>query len=260
MELLIPSTFGLDERDDRLKVYKYGDLARAASIFGAERITIYRDEDPKADEERNAELLYKYLEYAETPPYLRKQLIPKDPDLEYASIVPALQIISHGYSDRFREAAVEEARDGKSVLNAGLEEPVELDAGLEEDARVTLDMEPEPHIIDPRDIEGFWTYTVRNERKDLGEVIDGLETPVVGTSRHGDPLTSFIYGRGMDEEFAVAFGSAWRGIPDLAERGDCSEDQFEGIYNFVPGQHTETVRTAEAVPVVIGVINALRQL
>lgn len=258
--MLVPSTFGLDERDEKLKVYKFGSLARAVSIFGVEAVTIYRDEDPKADEERNAELLQKHLEYAETPPYLRKELIPKDPDLQYASILPALQIISHGYSDRFREAVVEDVEEGRSILDAGLEEKVEVDSELEEGARVTLSMDDGPMLVDPQDIEGFWTFTVRNERKDLGEVVEGMDIPVVGTSRHGDPLASFIYGRGMDEDFALAFGSAWRGLYELIDRGDCEEDQFEGIYDFVPGQQTKSVRTAEAVPIVLSVINALRQL
>ncbi|MDY6769558.1 MAG: putative RNA uridine N3 methyltransferase [Candidatus Nanohaloarchaea archaeon] len=259
MEVLIPSTFGLNERDDKLKVYTYGRLARAVAMFGADRVTIYRDEDPKADEERNAELLAKHLEYAETPPYLRKALIPHDEDLSNASILPALQIISHGYSDRFREAVVEEVDDGTAVLDAGLDEPVEVPAAVEEGARVTVAMDG-PELIDPRDIEGFWTFTVENRREDLGTVIASMDWPVVGTSRHGDPLTGFVYGRSMDEEFAVAFGSAWRGIYDLAEQGDVDEDQFDGVFDFVPGQHTKTVRTGEAVPIVLGVINALQQL
>ncbi|MCJ7478576.1 MAG: hypothetical protein MUP63_00160 [Candidatus Nanohaloarchaeota archaeon QJJ-7] len=260
MEILIPSTFGLDERDEKLKVYKFGELARAISIFGVEQVTIYRDEDPKSDEEGNAELLKKHLEYAETPPYLRKALIPHDEDLSNASILPALQIISHGYSDRFREAVVDESGGGTSVLNAGLDEPVELDEDLTEGERLTLSTEEEPHVIDRDSIEGFWTFDVRNERKDLGEVVEDLDNPVVGTSRQGDPLTSFIYGRGMDEDFALAFGSAWRGLYDLEERGDLDTDNLEGTYNFAPGQHTKTVRTSEAVPIVLGVINALRQL
>ncbi|MDY6773853.1 MAG: putative RNA uridine N3 methyltransferase [Candidatus Nanohaloarchaea archaeon] len=260
MEILIPSTFGLDERDEKLKVYKFGELSRAISIFGVEQVTIYRDRDPKADEERNSRLLQKHLEYAETPPYLRKALIPHDEDLSNASILPALQILSHGYSDRFREAVVEEVEDGKSILNAGLEEPVELSGEMEEGERVTLQMDEDPHVIEKEEIEGFWTFDVRNERSELGEVVEDMEKPVVGTSRHGDPLNSFIYGRGMDEDFALAFGSHWRGLYDLEERGDLDTGELEGVYNFVPGQHTKTVRTSEAVPIVLGVINALRQL
>lgn len=260
MHVYVPSTFGMDERDEKLKVFKYGRLARAISIFGAERIVIYRDEDPKGDEERNAELMRKYLEYAEAPPYLRKALIPHDPDLEYASIMPALQILSHGYADRFREAVVEDVEDGRAVLDAGLEEPVEITGDLDEGARVTLAMEEPPRVIDGDAIEGFWTFDVDERRADLGEVLEEETRPVIGTSRHGEDLSAFASSRYVDEEVALVFGSAWRGIPDLVERGDCREDQFAGTFDFVPGQHTRTVRTAEAVPVVLGVINALRNV
>ncbi len=261
MHVLVPSTFGLDERDDRLKVYKYGALARAVSIFGVDRVTVYRDEDPRADEEENAELMRKYLEYAETPPYLRKQLIPKDPDLQYASVLPALQIVSHGYSDEFREAAVLESGEGASVLDAGLEEDVEVPVELEEDERVTLRMlEEGAEVIDYRDITGFWTFEVVNDRRSLGEILGEEERPVIGTSRHGEELSSFASSRFVDEDVALVFGSAWRGIPDLIERGDCSEDDVAGMFNFVPGQETKTVRTSEAVPIVLGVINALRNV
>ncbi|MFB6166853.1 MAG: putative RNA uridine N3 methyltransferase [Candidatus Nanohaloarchaea archaeon] len=262
MQVIVPSTFGTDERDDKLKVYKFGRLARAVSIFGVDRVTIYRDEDPKADEERNSELLEKHLEYAETPPYLRKKLIPKDPDLSNASILPALQILSHGYSDRFREAVVEESGEGGSVLDAGLDHDVEVGEELPEGERVTLRIldGDGAEVIDRESIEGFWTFDVQNDRRELGEVLDEVEAPVVGTSRHGEPLQEFASSRFVDEDVALVFGSAWRGIPDLVERGDVTEEQFAGVFNFVPGQQTKTVRTAEAVPIVLGVLNALRRL
>ncbi len=259
MQLLVPSTYGLDHRDDKLKVTAYGRLARAAAIFGVEQITIYRDDDPKADEARNAELLRKHLEYAECPPYLRKELIPHDPDLEYASILPALQTLSHGYTDEFREAAVTDADGGTATLDAGLDDPVTVDTPLEEGARVTLMRDGDTWTVVDRDaIDGFWTFTVTERRDALGDVIDDLPVPVIGTARQGDPVSDFRDSRFVDEDVAIAFGSAWRGLPALIERGDLTADQLTGIYNFIPAQHTKTVRTDEAVPIVLGIFNALR--
>ncbi len=259
MKVYIPSTYGVDQRDEKLKIVTFGKLARTLSIFGVDEVVIYRDDDPKADEERNAELLEKYLGYAECPPYLRKALIPRDPDLQYASILPPLQILSHGYSDEFREAVVAEAGE-VSVLDAGLDEPVEVAEHLPEGERVTLHMEPEPRVIDPSGIEGFWTWTVESTREDLGGALAAETRPVIGTSRQGEPLDAFADTRFVDEDVAVVFGSPWRGIYDLAERGDVSEDMFAGIYDFVPGQQTKTVRTDEAVPIVLSVMNALRNV
>lgn len=259
MELVIPSTLGITQRDRKLQVQQIGWLARTAAIFGAEQITIYRDDDPKADEERNAEIMEKYLSYAECPPYLRKQLIPRDPDLEYANILPPLQIISHGYSEQFREGAVVDQQDGTATVDIGKDDTIELPVDLPADTRITVmqtDSGWEP--IDPADIDGFWTYTVENTRDDLGTVLERRERPVIGTSAHGDPLTAY---RDADHgrDAVVVFGSAWRGIYDLIERGDCSEDQFDGIYDFIPGQETKTVRTSEAVGIVLGIINAFQQ-
>lgn len=259
MELLIPSTFGTNERDEKLLVQRISNLARAIAIFGVDHVTIYKDEDPKADEERNAELIEKYLGYAECPPYLRKQLIPRDPDLEYASILTPLQILSHGYSDEFREGAVMDVENGESVINAGLDDPVTLPYELEEDARVTLmQQDGDWTPIDYRDLDTFWTFTVQNLRQPLGEILDERSVPVIGTSVKGEGISAFQQADHSDREDAViVFGSAWRGIYELCDRGDCEEDQFDGIYNFVPHQHTETVRTSEAVPIVLGIINAL---
>lgn len=263
MELLVPSTYAINERDDRLKVQRIGNLARAAAIFGVDTITIYKDEDPKADEERNAEIMAKYLQYAETPPYLRKELIPHDPDLQYANILPPLQVISHGYEDRFREGAIIDAGDEAVTVEVGLDDPVTVpiadDVEVEEGVRVTV-MESEDgwEFIDPRNIDGFWTFTVRNERRELGELLEETPLPVVGTSAKGDAIDTYNASDHVHQDIAVVFGSAWRGIYELIDRGDCQEDQFDGIYNFIPDQHTKTVRTGEAVPVVLGIINALQ--
>jgi predicted SPOUT superfamily RNA methylase MTH1 len=258
MELFIPSTFGVNERDEKLLVYRIGDLARTIAIFGVDTVTIYRDEDPKADEERNAALLEKYLEYAECPPYLRKALIPHDPDLQYASILPPLQIISHGYSDRFREGVVTETGT-PSVVDAGLDDPVEVPTAVEEGSRVTvMHTEDGWELIDPRNIDGFWTFTVENDRRQLGDILADRDRPIIGTAAKGDPFDAFQSAEYSDQtDIGLVFGSAWRGIYDLVERGDCTEDQFDGIYNFVPGQETKTVRTSEALTIVLSVINAL---
>ncbi len=263
MELFIPSTYAINERDERLLVQRIGNLARTAAIFGVDTVTVYMDEDPKADEKRNAELMEKYLEYAETPPYLRKALIPHDPDLQYANVMPPLQIISHGYEDRFREGAIIDTDDQSVTINAGLDDPITIpvpaDMRIEEGSRVTLmDTEEGWELIDHQGIDGFWTFNIRNERRSLGELLEETPRPVIGTSAKGEPLHRFSESGHVDQDIALVFGSAWRGIYELIDRGDCSEDQFDGIYNVIPGQHTKTVRTSEAVPIVLGVINAFR--
>lgn len=261
MDLLIPSTFAADERDMKLRVAKYGMLARSASIYGVDRIIIYQDEDPKIDEEESVELMEKYLNYAETPPYLRKQLIPHDEDLKYANIMPALQIISHGYSDNFREAVVEENDDGELTLEAGLSSPVTAYGDLEEGERATLLMtsEEEGKIISRDEIDGFWTFDIENRREKLGEVIEDLDKPVVVTASSGDPAKEVEDELTDLDDHALVFGSAWRGIPLMIERGDLERSQIDMMVDFVPEQQTKTVRTEEALPICLGIIEYLRK-
>ena len=249
MELLVPSTFGADERDMKVRAVKYGILARTASIFGAEKITIYEDPDDKLDTRRSAEIIEKYLNYAETPPYLRKKLIPFDEDLKYANILPALQIDSHGYSDRFREALITEVNDGVAKAEAGLENPVTVYGEFDEGQRVTLKMigDGDAKVIDSSELDRYWTFKVVNDSRDLGEVLEEKEGTVIGTSAHGDDYRETKLGSEEIMDGHIVFGSAWRGIPSMAKRGDVSMDAFDHMLNFVPEQNTRTVRTEEAL-------------
>lgn len=260
MDVLIPSTFAADERDMKLRVAKYGMLARAASIYGVDRIIIYRDEDPKIDEERSGELLRKYLEYAECPPYLRKQLIPHDEDLKYANIMPALQILSHGYSDTFREAVVTDNDDGELTLEAGLSDDVTAHGDVEEGERVTLLMtdEDEGKMITKDEIDGFWTFDIEERRQDLGDVIADIDKPAVVTSASGEPAKKVQDDLAELDDHMLIFGSAWRGIPRMIQRGDLERSQIDMMVDFVPEQQTKTVRTEEALPICLGVLEFLR--
>lgn len=261
MDLLLPSTYGADERDMRIKAVKYGMAARAASIHGIDRIIIYKDPDDRIDEERNGDLLQKHLEYAECPPYLRKELIPYDEDLQYANILPALQIISHGYSDRFREAVVTDVDEGELELKAGMERPLKAYGEQEEGERVTVQIleDDQARIIDREAIDGFWTFEIDRRDQELGEVINELDKPVLATAFEGDPVNEHRDEIASPDDLAVVFGSAWRGIPAMAERGDLERGQLDMELNFVPGQETKTVRTEEALYTCLGILNVIRE-
>ena len=71
VSIAIPSSALINERDEKIKTYKVGQIARAAAVFRVSEIVIYRD--PKLDE---SDFIADVLEYLETPQYLRKYLIP----------------------------------------------------------------------------------------------------------------------------------------------------------------------------------------
>ncbi|MCJ7429188.1 MAG: hypothetical protein MUP66_02245 [Candidatus Nanohaloarchaeota archaeon QJJ-5] len=261
MDLLIPSTFAADERDMKLQVMKYGMLARSAAIFGIERIIIYTDPDPNMDASRQGELLEKYLNYAECPPYLRKALIPRDDDLKYASIMPALQILSHGYSDEFREAVIEDVDEGVLELDAGLDEPLTAYGDREEGERVTVKriQSDQAQIIDPESLDGFWTYDVLRPEQELGAVLETITKPVIATSFHGSPVETVEDDIASYDDCAILFGSAWRGIPTMEDRGDLESDQYDLLVNLVPEQETKTIRTEEAITIGLGLLSHIRR-
>ncbi len=249
MEIIVPSTFAADERDMKIRAVKYGFLARAASIFGAEKITIFEDSDPHINTEKSSKLLAKYLRYAETPPYLRKKLIPFDKDLKYANILPALQTESHGYSEMFREGYVEKVENGKAIVEAGLKEKIDVYGDLEEGQRITVKMigDREGTLVDSKNLDVYWTYEVDNTGEKLGEVLEKRdEKLVIGTSAHGNDYREISLPEERND-FSVVFGCAWRGLPSLVERGDVKDSQFDHMLNLVPEQRTKTVRTEEAV-------------
>jgi predicted SPOUT superfamily RNA methylase MTH1 len=260
MDLLVPSTFGADERDTKQRIVKYGMLARAASVFGAERIIIYDDPDDRIDTRRSAAVLEKHLVYAECPPYLKRELIPYDEDLENANILPPLQIESHGYNDTFREAVVLEADEGELTLEAGLENDLTAYGDREEGERLTVKVieGDRAQIIDSDSLDRYWGFAVENRDQTLGDVLDTLEKPVIATSRHGDGLHNRADEVRDLATPAVVFGSAWRGIPDMVDRGDLTEDQYDLLVNCVPGQHTKTVRTEEALFSCLSLFNYIR--
>ncbi|MEA1905439.1 MAG: putative RNA uridine N3 methyltransferase [Euryarchaeota archaeon] len=90
LSLIIPSSLTIDARDLRSKTLKIGQIARAASVFCVDQITIFRD--PGLDE---ADFIEKILLYAETPQYLRKRLFPLTDDLRYAGAIPPLRTPHH---------------------------------------------------------------------------------------------------------------------------------------------------------------------
>jgi len=257
MDLLLPSTFGADERDMKNRVVKYGMAARTAAIFGYDRIIIYKDTDPKINQQRSAELFRKYLEYAECPPYLRKELIPKDEDLQYANIMPALQVRSHGYADNIREAAIVEAEDGELTIEAGLGDTVTAYGDHAAGERVTVRVidRDTAEIIDRSEIDGYWTVDIEERNQKLGAVLEELDTPIIGTSAHGEDVRDHADELRALDDHAVVYGSAWRGIPAMADRGDLDLEQVDHLIDFVPGQHTKTVRTEEALGICAGILN-----
>ncbi len=250
LTIAIPSSALINENDPKIKAYKVGQIARAAAIFRADRIIIYRD--PLLDE---SDYLKDLLEYAVTPQYLRKFTIPLKPTLKYAGVMPPLKISSHRpktlKTGEIREGVIRRVGpDGTCWVDIGVKALALLKAKkLERGARVTVRVcSKKPLVVELAEPQGYWGYSV--EVKELSEVLSSGE--VVITSRRGS-CPSLEELRELKNPVFV-FGNPREGVQEIASRLGV-ELKVERVWNFVPSQGTETVRLEEALLTTLAIYN-----
>jgi predicted SPOUT superfamily RNA methylase MTH1 len=107
----IPDSSLSDEKGLREKTLKIGKFARAFSIFGVEKIIIYKDPTEKR---KNADmfLIRLILEFLNTPPYLRKSLYPMNADLSYTGLLPPIKAPHHKNKVKLKDVKMGEIRIG----------------------------------------------------------------------------------------------------------------------------------------------------
>ncbi len=264
--VLVPSSLAREAEDRREATRKIGYVARAATIFDVDRLTVFPDPDGAGKWEDG--FVRTVLRYAATPPYLRKEAWGKRDELEYVGVLPPLRVRSRTGSGSegsgsLRQGIVTEVgADGRVRVNCGLQHPTSLPVpdGMEPAAgeRVTVrvssrrpvraklvDVAPPGYVVDDADVS---TALARDDA--------GL---AIAASRFGEHLTvtrlgSLVERREADGDLTVAFGAPERGLPDVfgldpdAVGGDHADDEtgFDLWLNTVPNQGSEVVRTEEA--------------
>jgi predicted SPOUT superfamily RNA methylase MTH1 len=262
LSLLIPASLTEETADPRIRAYKVGQVARAASIFRVDEIVIYRT--LKRDDSR---FISTVLRYAETPQYLRKEIFPMQGALRYAGVIPPLRIPSHTGEEEYREGIVTKVgTDGNAWVDVGSDSPAMLrDAGVEKGQRVTVRIYSRRpltvELVKRSDVPLYWGYEVR-----IADTLhDALDTDGlrIAASRLGQPMTcealSEIKGK-IRDKVSVAFGSPSKGLERLLhDEGHKLEDHSDCVVNSIPGQGTETVRAEEAIYITLGLLNLVRR-
>lgn len=271
----IPDSTLIECVDLREKTEKVGYIARACAIHRVTRIYIYHDRGERGREDQR--LLSILLQYIEAPQYLRKHLFPKMPELAYAGIMPPLRTPSHLVTTQLTEVKAGDIREGycyrrsgSYYVDVGLPKPahiIDKDVSL---GRVIVKIESvEPEltcsIIDRNEIKGYWGFTVK-QTEDITKLVKSLKPVlVVATSRRGQSivdnwqtLRNLLH---TSERCLILFGSPRRGLQEiLKDEGTDLQNVADLTLNFVPNQGTATVRTEEALYIVLGVINFLLYL
>jgi len=290
VSVLVPSSLVREAEDKREATRKIGYVARAATVFRADRLVVF----PDPDGERNwgGGFVSTVLEYAATPPYLRKEVFGKRDELEYAGVLPPLRAPSLTGSESegsgsLRQGIVTEVGpEGRVRVNCGLQHPISLvtpsEMTVDEGERVTVRISSRSPVRAKLVDEPLSGLSVM--RMDLPAALDRDDAGVrIGTSRHGVELTTRrlteLVGRTERDGMTVVFGSPGRGLPEILDFSadsladtrprDDGEDEadaesnvesdvpgrFDLWLNAVPNQGSEVVRTEEAMFATLGCLN-----
>jgi predicted SPOUT superfamily RNA methylase MTH1 len=288
VSVLVPSSLVREAEDKREATRKLGYVARAATVFRVDRLTVFPD--PDGVRRWGDGFVETVLRYAATPPYLRKEAWGRRDELEYAGVMPPLRVATRtgsGSDDSgsLRQGIVTEVgSEGRVRVNCGLQHPVslvvpdgmELDEGERVTIRVSSRRPVRAKIVDESP-PGFVV-----DATDLSTALSRDDAGVrVATSRHGEQLGVARLGdivADIDERggMTVAFGSPERGLPEILgvappggdEGGEEIEreqtalpadgpdgSRFDLWLNAVPNQGSEVVRTEEALFAVLGCLS-----
>ncbi|MGM0592699.1 MAG: putative RNA uridine N3 methyltransferase, partial [Halobacteriota archaeon] len=192
--VLVPSSLVREAEDKREATRKLGYVARAATIFRADRLVVFPDRE--GERRWGGEFVETVLRYAATPPYLRKDVWGKRSELEYVGVLPPLLVSSETAADSDESVALrqgivtEVGPEGRVRVNCGLQHPISLFApdGAEVGERVAIRIssrEPVRVRIVDEPLPGYTVY-----RMDLAEALAAADAGIrIATSRHGEALS-----------------------------------------------------------------------
>ncbi|MFC6975772.1 RNA methyltransferase [Halomicroarcula sp. GCM10025709] len=266
--VLVPSSLTREAEDKREATRKLGYVARAATVFRVDRLTVFPDPDGAGKFEDG--FVETVLRYAATPPHLRKEMWGKRGELEYVGVLPPLRVRSQTGSGSegsgsLRQGIVTEVgADGRVRVNCGLQHPISLpvpdglDVGKGErvTVRVSSRRPVRAKLVDAP-TTGFDVVSA-----DLDTALSRDDAGLtIASSRYGEPVSTARLGQVVERRDAaggmtVAFGAPERGLPsildvdpDAAGRDQRDDDPtgFDLWLNTVPNQGSEVVRTEEAL-------------
>ncbi len=272
ISIAIPSSLISEAADLREKTRKVGYIGRAAAIFRVEEIMIYVD-----DNDENAETIAKILNYQEIPPYLKRRIFGKDSVLKYAGIIPPLKTPHHinprVYGLDIREGIVEYSDDVKSIVDVGLDKKGIIYGSMQPiKTRITVKIVRETqgyYILKPikRDeVEVYWGFIVKkfNSLQNLAEYSIHNNYTVIGASKKGLMLYRIESELGhaliSTEKILLLFGGPKLDIDEIALNEGINIGRYcHYIVNFVPRQGVESIRTEEAIFIVLSLINYIKE-
>jgi len=262
--VLLPTTYGMQERDEKIRTYLIGNIARACTIFNVNRIIIYRDPSDESSDFAG-KFIRDVLEYANTTPYLRKYF-PKKDTLKYAGVLPPLRAVHHpdiNESIEYRYGYVKKITKNGSLVDVGLEQLLFCPKKLTRKILIFKIRDKKCFPVSKSDVPYFFGYDVQLAGKGLKKIIEELKKEnylLLGTSKYGEHLNK-VYCEILNEiknikKVAIAFGSYSKGFYDWFSKREI-QNMFDFMINAVPNQGSKTIRTEEALFIILGILNVL---
>ncbi len=274
LSVALPASLTQDVPHLREKTGRVGLIARALAIFRVEEVAIYNDK-PGREAEVEGRFLEKLLVYQETPQYLRRAIFTRDPDLQFAGILPPLRSPNHPDAaspkvGQLREGVVLESGN-RSKVDAGFRIPVEVPSRLKRSDKVTVRLtrtspQLEAEVKDPSGLAIYWGFRVTRGNFRLSDFVrSGKQDLTISTSRKGKNVREVVEDLTLlwksSRRPLVLFGSPDEGVPEILSREGANVAEVADFnLNMVPNQGVETVRTEEAVLATLAELNLLEEV
>jgi predicted SPOUT superfamily RNA methylase MTH1 len=214
----------------------------------------------------------------ETPQYLRRYLIKKQPELRYVGSLPPLRTPHHPVKKSVKDLSIGEYREGvvvekegnKAKAEIGVEQLINLEGtNQKKGSRTTVRIKKiHPKLVgeiyEKDQIPIYWGFAVKSIKTNLREFLNRKDFDLsIATSRLGasinqrwEPVKTDII---KSRSIIVAFGSYKKGLYSILGGEVEIQDIFDHYLNTIPNQGVATVRTEEAIHTTLGILNIMMQ-
>jgi predicted SPOUT superfamily RNA methylase MTH1 len=274
-DIAIPDSFLYGNTSDIDKSFKIFNLARALSIFRVENLFIFHDRilNPQKGE---IDFIRTFLEYLDTPQYLRKKIYPKMDILKYAGKMHPIRSIHH--KDRVSlenikngeaRVGVLEKKDNTFFVDVGLDSLIKYQGNIKQQGKkINVKLLKKNHMITAIDVtreninEIYWGYKVFV----INFVYDILrkypKSKIILTSRYSEYFrndSDFAHNlkngiNANNNSFLIVFGSPKFGLNEIFNKEKIDITNYNS-FNFFPYQGTQTVRLEESIFGVLSILN-----
>lgn len=269
LEVAIPDTSLIDCTDLRQKTVKVGKIGRALAVFRVERVYIYKTGNLAQNQRRDVDLLFRLLQYMDTPQYLRKRVFPHSPSLKFVGLLPPLRTRSHPLQVSIEDIDAGDVRWGiqvqKASVDIGIKQNIKCPDKLSErEPTLFRVVQTKPEITIERirreDTEGYWGFEVLKIDNLPQLLIDKAETTRIAFSRvapiYNKIETEIKNTVSATKSVCAIFGGPNRGVRELlSNEMQMLKENIDFWVNTVPEQGTETVRLEEAIWTSLSILN-----